>query len=273
MRKLEQGVTGQGPFDSAFLFKMARDPRRWMELMAFVRRYKLHAKSKGGSWGETLLHWAAISDMAALMDLPAMGADVGAIDSEGRRPADWAFEKMLFMAEDVSISKAAMSLQESLTRIVCDLCLPETDTKPAGMSWGELAARACSISVLSALHEKNRTGSTPAGLTRAWASGMVTGKKSDDMLSWLKTSFNGVDDRGEDGLTALGVLCVLFLDKRHRAAAAEKGRALVREGADPYSEEDNGETVFERLLRERGEASRKDLNEWAAILDGEQTAV
>lgn len=71
-------------------------PARSVEVRAWLSKEANHqtARDLRGPQGETLLHWAALSDLGLMLDLVGLGVDVNAVDQSGRSPMDWQFERL-----------------------------------------------------------------------------------------------------------------------------------------------------------------------------------
>lgn len=71
-------------------------PARSVEVRAWLSKEANHqaARELRGPQGETLLHWAALSDLGLMLDLVGLGLDVNALDQSGRGPMDWQFERL-----------------------------------------------------------------------------------------------------------------------------------------------------------------------------------
>ena len=73
------------------------NPARSVEAKAWVNRFPTKARElRGPRYGETLMHWASISDMGLVIDLMGHGLDINASDNMGRTPLDWISERLWF---------------------------------------------------------------------------------------------------------------------------------------------------------------------------------
>lgn len=71
-------------------------PSRSVEVMAWLKKKSNRALALElkGMQGESMLHWAALSDSALTLDLLAAGFDLQTVDGSGRTPLDWLFERL-----------------------------------------------------------------------------------------------------------------------------------------------------------------------------------
>lgn len=65
------------------------DPLRTMEATRQIVKNPEQVRNARGDQGETVLHWAALSNLGLITDLLGIGLDVNAQDRQGRTPLDW----------------------------------------------------------------------------------------------------------------------------------------------------------------------------------------
>lgn len=65
------------------------NPARAVEVRAWIARHKESAILMKGHRGETMLHWAVMSEYGLLLDLILSGIDPNARDDSGLTPMDW----------------------------------------------------------------------------------------------------------------------------------------------------------------------------------------
>ena len=78
------------------IWEAVLSPARSVEVRAWLSKEtnRSTALALRGPQGETLLHWAALSDLGLMLDLIALGMDVNVLDGAGRGPVDWQFERL-----------------------------------------------------------------------------------------------------------------------------------------------------------------------------------
>lgn len=71
-------------------------PARSVEVRAWLTKEanRQEALNLRGPQGETMLHWAALSDLGLMLDLIGLGLDPNAVDESGRAALDWQFERL-----------------------------------------------------------------------------------------------------------------------------------------------------------------------------------
>lgn len=77
-------------------------PARSVEVRAWLRNKANRAAAVGmrGPQGESVLHWAALSDFGLVVDLIDVGLDINLADESGRSPMDWVFERFHMTHEE-----------------------------------------------------------------------------------------------------------------------------------------------------------------------------
>lgn len=64
-------------------------PARAVEVIAWLKTHKEAAIMMRGNKGESMLHWAVMSEYSLILDLISAGIDPNAKDNEGLTPFDW----------------------------------------------------------------------------------------------------------------------------------------------------------------------------------------
>lgn len=244
---------------AAYLFKMANKPSAWTEIMAMVRKKPEYASARGEKWNETLLHWAAMSDIAAVMELCSLRKSAPEDrDFENRVPLDWVMEKLLFLSEESSsASKRAYSEQEKILSATASLLSKGADSHSMDMTWAEKACRSGSASSFVALWDAEaiKWSNSESEAIVFWS----LGQKEDqaDLLDFLmKNVKHGIRDGG-DG-KELDIIADLYLAGKVRKKRLSEMEAA---GLDPYVENEQGFSVFERLTEKSGIAEAKRFAE------------
>lgn len=71
------------------IWKALVSPARAVEVIAWLKNHKEAAIMMKGSKGESMLHWAVMSEYSLILDLISAGIDPNAKDNEGLTPLDW----------------------------------------------------------------------------------------------------------------------------------------------------------------------------------------
>lgn len=73
------------------------NPSRAVEVRVWLKKHGEEAiKIRGVKYEESLLHWAALSDIGLIIDLFSAGLDINIKDNLGRTPFDWVMERYWF---------------------------------------------------------------------------------------------------------------------------------------------------------------------------------
>lgn len=83
------------------LFDWAKTDYGWPMVLNMLKNYPGLAKNNAGPGGSSLLHWAALGNMNAMLDLiTKYNVDINVLDASDRTPLEWAIEKLYFMREE-----------------------------------------------------------------------------------------------------------------------------------------------------------------------------
>lgn len=240
------------PSDDVLCFHMAKDPRAWPAVSSVLKRNPSVLVSGRGALGESLMHWAAITDMSFVIDCLGLGGDASAVDSRGRLPIDWAVEKMFFSMDEASIGDdVKLFIREKMSENVMVLA----DVSPVcafEKRFGEfflfeLALRSGSLAAAKKLFELSRAGlsAVSSGAPFAWlALGRWPASDERKAADWLVSV--GFDPSGAVfGPKGMSVACFV-------AAAVLDGKAkkpmfdlVVALGANPDDDGPDGFCVFD----------------------------
>jgi len=228
-------------------------PSRSVEVMAWLKKKSNRALALDlrGMQGETMLHWAALSDSALTLDLLAAGFDFQTVDGSGRAPLDWLFERLWMTHMEGVGNLTALNLRK--------LRLQSDDL--AMLLWRQGARRATQdfderlLSARCGMWKFLETVADLEGLPGAWSNlegsntvlhGLAQSpdeKGRDRLLALWKNATQSVDVTNAMGHTPLGSAVShrlsLPADKPLAIAAVDDWiAALVNAGADPnYSSE------------------------------------
>lgn len=76
------------------------NPDRNIEALAWVRQRPQEVLAARGSLGESVLHWAAVTNLALMVDIINAGMDVNTRDAAGKTPLDWQVEQAFAVCVD-----------------------------------------------------------------------------------------------------------------------------------------------------------------------------
>jgi hypothetical protein len=253
----------------ARLFELARTKVGWPEIRVFIKSRPEAAGWRGGEWNETLLHWAAISDLGATGDLVNLGADLNAADSQGRRPIEWSVERLYFTKQserELGLEAKAMrelrEIMEGTARVLAnsgaDLAYVLEPKEGYGLM--DLALRAGAAQAaegLLAAGQSERIGREKGLFARwllAWMAGSFDGERDRKWaLDALRQWGGDWDEPHANGLSALRNGMVAWLDGELKNP---DGLRMLREaGADPEREGPDGSSLWEDVAawsREHG---------------------
>ena len=83
------------------IFERAKLDHEWPIIRSLLTKNKSLAFIKNeNKWNETLLHWAALGNMPAVLDLLSYGLNINEHDNTERTPFLWAIEKIYFLSTD-----------------------------------------------------------------------------------------------------------------------------------------------------------------------------
>jgi ankyrin repeat protein len=76
-------------FWSAFV-----NPARATEAVHWIKRHPIETRQARGEYGETALHWGALSSLSLMTDLIDLGIPMDAADQSGKTPQDWQNDRL-----------------------------------------------------------------------------------------------------------------------------------------------------------------------------------
>lgn len=92
-------------------------PERFMEVRGWLKGNALIAQQWKGSDGETMMHWAFLSNWVLAAELKEIGLTYDATDNFGRTPMDWVNDRMWYaVVEDNTKGQLSAGGQERLRR-------------------------------------------------------------------------------------------------------------------------------------------------------------
>lgn len=226
------------PFDPGSVF---RRPERAIEARAWLKKNAGAAARWRGRAGESLLHWACMSDLGLLLDVIDAGVDPNALDESGRTPLDWLNDRLWVACIDGTAGLNAEG--QWRLRAQTETLLPALWARGgrAGKNApapGRLWVRAGAWPLLDLLREDGLDGWMswpPTGETvlHGWALAPERSEKHRFLTRALAAGL-AVDAPDAEGRTPLWYAVDAWLSQPSYAPVLEKAAAaLVAAGADP----------------------------------------
>lgn len=78
------------------IWEALKNPTRAVEIRGWLTKHKNDALLMKGSQGETMLHWAVLSEYSLVIDLISAGISPNVKDDIGRTPMDWLVERFWY---------------------------------------------------------------------------------------------------------------------------------------------------------------------------------
>lgn len=78
------------------IWEALKNPTRAVEVRGWLTKHKNDALLMKGSQGETMLHWAVLSEYSLVIDLISAGISPNVQDDVGRTPMDWLVERFWY---------------------------------------------------------------------------------------------------------------------------------------------------------------------------------
>lgn len=220
-------------------------PARSVEVRAWLSRPENHAVARElrGPQGETLLHWAALSDLGLMLDLAGLGLDLNALDASGRSPVDWQFER-LWVTHVENVGNLT-TLNRKKLRLITDDLVPALWRQGGRPQSGALDIRA--LAVRSGLWNTLATWKDLEGAEAAfrawgrathalhhWPFAPAEAGRTAFLADWGAQGWS-LDEPDADGATALRLAVEARLGATGTAALAldEAIDALLAAGASP----------------------------------------
>lgn len=148
------------------LFERAKVDNEWPIIRGYLSKRPEICGWVNSKWNETLLHWASLGNLPAVIDLINYGSNVDQLDNQGRSPLVWCIEKAYFLETDPPNKMASNKIQNEISKC-CDCALqllnftncanPHIGSIEQGYSVLELVCRSGFYSLYKAILEKTNT--------------------------------------------------------------------------------------------------------------------
>ena len=104
------------------IWEAVLSPARSVEVRAWLTKEanRQEALRLRGPQGETMLHWAALSDLGLMLDLIGLGLDPNTVDESGRAALDWQFER-LWATHEEGVGNLTYFNQQKIRLLTDDL--------------------------------------------------------------------------------------------------------------------------------------------------------
>ena len=257
-------------------------PQRSMEMRGWLKTHHDTARLWRGDEGETMMHWAFLSDWAWAAELHAAGLDMGQVDRHGRTPMDWLNDRLWAAVVEPSdgstpsTQRLSAGGQERLRRHTEDQIRAlwahgaRPSHQPDGLHPGVVWVRAGAWSLMPLLLDPEPLaldGSTPAppaaaptgwlrwtprsgNALHAWVLSPNTPGRRAFLADWLSRG-QSVDCRDQDGRTPLWYAVDASLSRAAwRIPLQSVIRELMEAGADPHADDIDGATPTSLVWRE-----------------------
>ena len=224
-------------------------PLRAVEVRAWLvpAGNRAQALSDRGPQGESMLHWAALSDMGLVLDLLAIGLEPNPVDQRGRTPVDWQFERLWATHEAGIGNLTALNLRK--LRLQSDdlvATLWRQGGRPAScpVDVRPLAMRCGLWQTLHAWRDLDPNAWDDwesSSALHAWPAAPAEKGRQDFLEIWRREG-RPIDGLDKDGRTPLwwAVEERLRSDGKARLAAQAAVQDLIGAGADPSIEDREG---------------------------------
>lgn len=255
------------------------NPDRNIEAMAWVRQSPSEVIAARGSMGETALHWAAVTNLALMVDLITAGLPVNTQDASGKTPLDWQVDQAFAVCVDRQGDLRdggryhVRSLSESLAQAIWRLGGrpgPRRTMDPiqvwsrAGM-WSLLDMR---VEMEGPQALKN-LGRARESALHGWMLAPDAPEKYRCQEKWLAQGWLAVDEPDANGRTPMWYAVKAWRERPHWMAILRPSMdALLVAGADPRRVDAAGVSpiAMAQPVAAPGDAASFSASDHAALL-------
>lgn len=242
------------------------NPARAVEVRGWVNKHKESAVLMKGNRGETMLHWAVMSEYGLLLDLILSGIDPNAVDNEGLTPMDWLVNRfwVAVVSKKLGLNNEGILKIKAQTEELGSLLWYKngrTGKNHDALIPGDAWVRGGAWTLLSAMYETDGTESMKnwfedkRSVLHSWILSEETTEKHRQLKKILSWGID-VDEVDVNGRTALWYAIDAWVTRPdYEKLLIPAIKSLLQNGADT-GKEDNFE-ISPDLLFARNEESLK----------------
>lgn len=236
------------------------NPERAIEVRAWLANNKMKALIMRGEHGETMLHWAVLSEYGLIIDLVDAGLGVNVKDKYGKTPMDWILDRYWYscVLNEVSLNREGIlkikGQTEDLGTVLWALGgRPSNDNKNS-LNAGLVAARGGLWWYIQALYETEGIDSLKGwiedkrSVLHAWILSDNNSEKINRIKKMLEWGLS-IDEVDLNGRTCLWYAIDTWKNNQEVDLMLDIIPELLALGADPDIE-DNFYTSPRNLLTE-----------------------
>lgn len=247
------------------------NPERAIEVRAWLSKNKMKALLMRGEHGETMLHWAVLSEYGLIVDLIDAGIGVNAKDKYGKTPMDWLLERYWYscIENSSSLSKEGIlkikGQTEDLGTVLWSLGGRPSENNDNALDAKLIAARGGLWWYIQALHEGQgikslKNWSNGRCVLHAWILSENNEQKINRIQRMLDWGLS-IDEPDENGRTCLWYA----LDTWERDLEVDLMLDIIPElltlGADPDVEDNFNVSPRNLLSEEKAEKFEEIIKE------------
>lgn len=247
------------------------NPERAIEVRAWLTKNKMKALLMRGEHGETMLHWAVLSEYGLIVDLIDAGLGVNIKDKYGKTPMDWLLERYWYscVVNDTSLNKEGYlkikGQTEDLGTVLWSLGGRPSENNENALEAKLIAARGALWWYIQALKETEgveslKNWSNGRCVLHAW----ILSENNDQKVSRIKRMLEwgvSIDEPDENGRTCLWYA----LDTWERDLEVDLMLNIIPEllelGADPDIEDNFNISPRNLLSEEKAEKFEEIIKE------------
>ena len=249
----------------SFIKSALFNPMSAMQVKAWVNSNKDIAKNWRGEFGESMMHWAFLSDWTFAMDLKNIGFDLNHLDKDNRSPMDWLNDRLYASIVDEStnhhLSEGGKERlrKHSVEQIQALWSLgARPSDKIESLHPGVIWIRSGAWELLDLFiigGEKNKDFSNwfkwlpfEGNALHAWILAQDGHKKTNFLKRWIDEGLD-IDARDNNGKSPLWYAIDGFaISKKHRNVLFKSIKTLLENNADPLADDINGATPLAVLV-------------------------
>lgn len=246
-------------------------PQMSLEVRGWLKNNQSTANKWRGEFGESMMHWAFLSDWTLAMELREVGLDLNHLDNDNRSPMDWLLDRLYSSIVDESTNHHLSAggkerlLKQSINQFqyLWPLNARPSD-KNQSLHPGVVWIRSGAWELLDLLNEVDQDFSSwfkwlpyEGNALHAWILSFESHKKSNFLDNWIKYGLD-IDARDNNGRSPLWYAIDGFIvSPSHRALLLKSINSLLEKGSDPLADDINGATPYSVAKTHLEEISEK----------------